>query len=191
MELLALIIAGLCWWWATRLWENPGNGPAGRHGAGLLAFAVVAVLMLQADGSTGASEVSERDGLRTGTPLPSGRLPSVATSPASVFPPGPVSTQSPMWQFIVNNALRTADDYASARDARAVFVGPGVSTEFLKQLGGEHEGRYLLKVLNHHGDDTSLAMLLPLFDEYSHTDDLDDEAELWQVVVAKFNGRNF
>lgn len=118
-------------------------------------------------------------------------LGALTITPAPAFPSGPESTQSPMWEFIVNNALRTADDYAAARDPRAVFVGPGVSTEFLKQLGGEHEGRYLLKILNHHGDSTSLAMLLPLFDEHSSSDDLDDEAELWRVVVAKFNGRDF
>lgn len=103
----------------------------------------------------------------------------------------PESTKSDMWKYVVNNALRTADEYATERNPNAVFVGLNVEVDFIKQYGGEFEGRYLLTILNQHGGNTSFAMLLPLFDENSTSQRLDDEGELWRVVVAKHNGREF
>lgn len=96
-----------------------------------------------------------------------------------------------MWEYLVNNAWRTADAYASERNLNAAFfpAKPAeVEVEFLKQVAGEHQGRYLLKLVSKSAGNTSFAMLLPLFDEFAPSDDLDDEGRLWKVVVAKFNG---
>lgn len=195
MELIALVAGGLGWWWVARLWKKRGNGPAVQHGAGLLTFVVLAGLVLAAPAEVDTANTTD-DKLPTSSPAASSTDTSVngppeRHSPSNNSPAGPVSTHSPKWQYIVNNALRTVDEHAMEREPRAAFVGPGVRTEFIKQLGGEHEGRYLLKVLNDQPGQVSLAMLLPLFDEYSPSDDLDDGAVLWRVVVAKFNGRDF
>lgn len=109
------------------------------------------------------------------------------TKSASVA--GPESTTSKNWKYILNNAARTADSYAAKRNPSAVFIRAEV--EFLKQHGGEFEGRYLLKMVSKNNNDISFAMLLPLFDESASTELLNDEAELWRVVAAKFNGRPF
>lgn len=96
-----------------------------------------------------------------------------------------------MWEYVVNNAWRTADAYAAERNPSAVFfpAKPAeVEVEFLKQVAGEHQGRYLLKLVSKSAGNTSFAMLLPLFDEFAPSDGLDDEGQLWKVVVAKLNG---
>lgn len=104
---------------------------------------------------------------------------------------GPASTSGPMWAYVVNNAQRTADKYATAREPRAVFVGPSVRADFVHQIAGEYQGRYVLQLLHDRGGNVSLARLLPLFDEFAPSDSLDDEAQLWRVIDAKFNGRPF
>ncbi|WP_019602887.1 hypothetical protein [Teredinibacter turnerae] len=103
----------------------------------------------------------------------------------------PISIKSKNWEFIVNNALRTLDERAVEKNPNAVFIGSNVKTEFLKQYGGEYKGRYLLKVLNESGGHTSFGMLLPLFDEFSSSENIDDRKQLWKVVTAKYDGRDF
>lgn len=103
----------------------------------------------------------------------------------------PISTKGENWEFVVNNALRTLDERAVEKNPNAVFIGPNVKTEFLKQYGGEYKGRYLLKVLNESGGHTSFGMLLPLFDEFSSSENIDDSKQLWKVVTAKYDGREF
>lgn len=110
---------------------------------------------------------------------------------APAFANGPESTQNSMWQYVVNNAIRTVDEYAMERNPNAIFIGNNQQVDFIQQRGGEYKGRYLLKIVNKHSGNTSFAMLLPLFDEYASSEELDDEGELWQVVEAKFNGKSF
>lgn len=102
----------------------------------------------------------------------------------------PECTKGESWKYVVSNATRTADKYATEHNPQAVFMG-AEDIEFLKQAGGDHKGRYLLKIVNQHDGKTSFAMLLPLFDENKPSDDLDDEGDLWKVVKAKFNGVEF
>ena len=109
----------------------------------------------------------------------------------TTFANGPESTKSSMWKYIINNAQRTVDKYAAKRNPNAVFVGNNQQVDFIRQYGGEYEGRYLLKIVNEQGENTSFAMLLPLFDEYAPSEGLDDEGMLWEVVEAKFNGISF
>ena len=115
---------------------------------------------------------------------------SPEVDPAPIATDGPESMRSEQWPYVVNNAIRAADDYAVDRNPNATFVGPNVETNFIRQRGGEFEGRYLLMVRNSHGGNTSFVMLLPLFDENAPSDDLDDDGQLWRVVEAKFNGRD-
>jgi hypothetical protein len=116
---------------------------------------------------------------------------STVSAEASTFSDGPESTKSSNWQYVINNAKRTINEYATERNPNAVFIGKNLQVDFIRQYGGKHEGRYMLKVVNDHGGNTSFAMLLPLFDENASSIDLDDESQLWQVVEAKFNGHNF
>lgn len=144
----------------------------------LIACAIISALPLAAysDGKSGSQN--------------SGDQTQIVTDETRVAE-GPESTKSSMWQYVVNNAQRALDEYAISRNPDAVFFGRGAKVEFIKQYGGEFEGRYLLKVLNEHGGNTSFAMLLPLFDENLSSEQLDDESKLWQVVVAKYNGTKF
>jgi hypothetical protein len=143
-----------------------------------IACAIISVLPLTAysDGKSGSQNSSNQT--------------QIVTEEARIAE-GPESTKSPMWQYVVNNAQRTLDEYAISRNPDAVFFGRDANVEFIKQYGGEFEGRHLLKILNEHGGNTSFAMLLPLFDENSSSEQLDDESILWEVVVAKYNGIKF
>ena len=92
----------------------------------------------------------------------------------------------------MNNGIRVADAYATERNPSATFIRtPQLTTSLDLQLGGEHEGRFLLTLVQPTPGGTSYAQLLPLFDENALTDELDDEVPLWQVVLAKFDGREF
>lgn len=94
-----------------------------------------------------------------------------------------------MWPFVVNNALRVADEYAQQRNAQATAING--KTEYIEQVAGDYAGRHLLKIVSEGGTGTSFFMMLPLFDEKAPLDGLDDEKPLWKVVVAKHNGRPF
>ena len=104
---------------------------------------------------------------------------------------GPKCTQDDMWEFVVNNAYRIADEYATSRNPRSTFMSTKKNYSFVKQYGGEFEGKYLLMITNEHGRDTSFAVLLPLFDVNKPSEGLDDNKPLWKVVSAKLNGRPY
>jgi hypothetical protein len=146
------------------------------RGARSIALALVAAFFIAGCGS---------DEKPAGTPQAAAEQPVLASAE------GPASTKGEMWEYVVNNAWRTADAYAAERNPSAAFfpAKPAeVEVEFLKQVAGEYQGRYLLKLVSKTAGNTSFAMLLPLFDEFSSSDGLDDEGQLWRVVVAKFNG---
>ena len=103
----------------------------------------------------------------------------------------PKCTQGEMWQIIVNNAYRIADEYATSRNPRSTFLSTKENYSFVKQFGGEYKGKYLLLITNEHGRDTSFAVLLPLFDVDKSSDGLDDNKPLWKVVSAKLNGKPY
>lgn len=114
-----------------------------------------------------------------------------ATQSVALAEDAPPCTKSKSWTFIVNNAFRTADEYAMKRNPAAAFATVGTPAELIKQEGGEYKGKYLLKILVEAGKDTNFAMLLPLFDVNSSVDSLDDEKPQWKVIQAKHNGKSF
>ena len=96
----------------------------------------------------------------------------------------------PFWEFIENNAKRSADEYAMDHDPRATFIPAKVDVVF--QAAGEHAGEYLVKLLYSSPGATSFAMLRPNFDFCADPSGLDDSRyDLFTVVSAKFNGRSF
>lgn len=103
----------------------------------------------------------------------------------------PLAAQGEDWKYIVSNGIRTADKYAVANNPAATFVGNDVQANLVEQIGGEYEGEYLLTVLNDSSNNISYAQLRPLFDIDSPSDTLDDEAKLWEVTTAKYNGQEF
>ena len=116
----------------------------------------------------------------------------VVSSSVTAYPAdGPKCTQDDMWKFVVNNAYRIADEYATSRNPRSTFISTKKNYSFVKQFGGEFEGKYLLIITNKHGRDTSFAVLLPLFDVNKPSKGLDDNKPLWEVVSAKLNGRPY
>lgn len=151
----------------------------------MITWAVIIIVIMFAIGQCTPDEAS-KDKNNVETPKE-----VTTTQPTNSFVNGPESTKSPMWEFVVNNAKRTADEYAVKNNPKANFIGLKMDIQFLKQHGGEYEGRYLLKILNEHGNDISFAMLLPLFDEYKTSENLNDDDLLWKVVIAKHNGHEF
>lgn len=105
-------------------------------------------------------------------------------------PKGQRADDYPFWEFIANNAKRTADEYATDHNPRATFIVADVDPVF--QAAGEHAGEYLVKLLASSPGATSFAMLRPNFDFCADPSGLDDSREdLFTVVNAKFNGRPF
>lgn len=103
----------------------------------------------------------------------------------------PLAAQGEQWQYIVNNGIRTADEYAVKNNPASTFISNDVSTSLVKQYGGKYEGEYLLTILNDSPNNISYAQLRPLFDIESASDSLDDEGKLWEVTIAKYNGIEF
>ena len=103
----------------------------------------------------------------------------------------PLAMQGENWQYVVMNGIRTADTYATEKNPKAVFIGNDVQTNLVKQYGGDYEGQYLLTITNGSDGDISFAQLRPLFDINESSDELDDESQLWEVTVAKYNGQKF
>lgn len=93
-----------------------------------------------------------------------------------------LTSETDGWELIENNAVRTADAYAVERRSAASFATGRVKITF--QVGGEHEGKYLATI----SDGYSFAQLEPTFDFCTSAKDLDDEGQLWRVVVAKHLG---
>jgi len=100
----------------------------------------------------------------------------------------PKCTQDEMWEFVVNNAYRVAEQYATDKNSGSTFVSVKKNYRLNKQYGGDHEGKYLLMITNMHGRDTSFTVLLPLFDVNKPSKGLNYEDPLWKVVNAKING---
>lgn len=109
----------------------------------------------------------------------------------STAPDAPLAETGKSWQYIVNNGIRTADAYAIENNSKASFVGNDVQSSLVKQYGGDYEGEYLLTIVNDSEGDISYVQLRPLFDVNESSNELDDESELWEVRVAKYNGQKF
>ncbi len=103
----------------------------------------------------------------------------------------PVCTQDDMWVYVVNNAYRVAEEYATNHNPSSTFVSASKDFSFLKQLAGEHKGKYLLMITVKHGKNTSFAVLMPLFEPNKPSTNLDDNKPLWKVVTAKLNGISY
>ncbi len=117
-------------------------------------------------------------------------LGTAAVASDGVCPSGQAATDYDDWKYLANNAIRTADDYASKRNPVASFVMADVDALF--QVAGEHEGQYLVVLLAASPTGTAFAMLRPNFDFCSDPSGLDDErTDLFTVVEAKLNGIPF
>jgi hypothetical protein len=96
----------------------------------------------------------------------------------------------PFWEYLANNARRTADNYAMEHDPRATFVTAKVDPVF--QVAGDYAGEYLVLLVADNPGGTSFAMLRPNFPFCANPEALDDgRPDLFTVVSAKFNGRPF
>ena len=116
-------------------------------------------------------------------------LPTLAQSIGSCEP-GKAANDYESWEYIANNALRTADAYATKRNPNATFIFAEIDAIY--QLAGKHVGNYLVTLLQHAPNGTSFAQLKPTFDFCADPSGLDDSREdLFKVVNAKFNGRPF
>lgn len=104
---------------------------------------------------------------------------------------GPQCTLGDMWEFVINNAYRIAEAYAMDHNPSSTFASISNDFSFVKQLAGNHKGKYLLMITAKHGNDTSFAVLLPLFDPDQPSTNLDDNKPLWKVISAKLNGRSY
>lgn len=94
------------------------------------------------------------------------------------------------WEYIANNARRTADNYAMEHNPRATFVNAKVNTFF--QVAGDHAGEYLVMLVADNPGGTSFAVLRPNFPFCADPGILDDSRpDLFTVVSAKFDGRSF
>lgn len=99
----------------------------------------------------------------------------------------PLAATGESWQYAVSNGVRTADAYAVENNPNATFIGNDVQASLVKQ----YEGEYLLTIVNKGEGRISYAQLRPLFDVNESSDELDDESQLWEVTVAKYNGQKF
>ncbi|MEQ8967344.1 MAG: hypothetical protein RID91_16140 [Azospirillaceae bacterium] len=105
-------------------------------------------------------------------------------------PEGQAADQYEYWQWIENNAVRTADEYAMARNPSAAFVDPKIDASF--QVAGDHAGEYLVMLVEDGAFGTAFAMLKPNFDFCGDPARLDaSRSDLFEVVVAKLDGREF
>lgn len=103
----------------------------------------------------------------------------------------PLAATGESWQYAVSNGVRTADAYAVENNPNATFIGNDVQASLVKQNDGDYEGEYLLTIVNKGEGRISYAQLRPLFDVNESSDELDDESQLWEVTVAKYNGQKF
>lgn len=108
-----------------------------------------------------------------------------------INPNDPLAAQGDNWEYVVKNGIRTADEYAVKNNPAATFIGKDLDTGLDKQYGGDYEGDYLLTILNDNPGNINYAQLRPLFDINSPSDTLDDESVLWEVTIAKHNGKEF
>ena len=112
------------------------------------------------------------------------------TATASECIKGTLMSEKDGWEYIENNAARTADAYAVANNPAATFVL--AKTNVAYQFGGDFEGQYLIVLLAERAGNTDFAMLRPNFDICGKAASLDDSrSDLFEVVVAKHNGQPF
>jgi hypothetical protein len=105
--------------------------------------------------------------------------------------PGAAAHEQADWEFLENNAARTADAYAVDYDQPNALPAFG-KIDVVYQVSGEHEGHYLVMIVSETHLGTAFMMLKPQFDFCGDIARLDDESpELFSVVVAKFNGQPF
>lgn len=114
-----------------------------------------------------------------------------AESPTALASDQPLAATGKDWEYIVKNGIRTADAYAVENNPASAFIGKDLDVQLDKQYGGKYEGEYLLTILNDNKGSVSYAQLRPLFDINESSDELDDESQLWEVTMAKFNGQEF
>ncbi|PKR55038.1 hypothetical protein [Thalassospira marina] len=104
---------------------------------------------------------------------------------------GQAATDYEFWQYIENNAARTADEYAASHDPRATYFFKTSKAEY--QENGEYAGKYLVQ-LNNQGrsGDISTATLVPNFDFCADPSGLDDsKPDLLTVIGGTFNDQKF
>lgn len=116
------------------------------------------------------------------------------SNPMAVFekrcPEGQRADDFPAWEYIANNAKRTADEYAAERNPMATFILAEVDPVF--QAAGDYAGEYLVKLVMDGSNGTSFAMLKPNFPFCADPAGLDDSRlDLFTIVVAKHNGQPF
>lgn len=103
----------------------------------------------------------------------------------------PAMTSESCWEYMVNNAIRTIDEYAMDNNPNAVFI-PKPKWQLTKQVGGQYKGKYVLYLTKESQMGTSFAGLIPQFDIMGSCKNIDDaRSDLWKVVVAKQNGVPF
>ena len=104
---------------------------------------------------------------------------------------GPQCTQDDAWSAVVDNAYQIAEDYAEAKNPQSTFMTSVKDYTFIKQLGGEYKGKYLLTITTVHGNDYNVAVLLPLFDVNQRSAYLDTEKPLWKLIGTMLNGKTY
>lgn len=115
--------------------------------------------------------------------------------PAAVSSDQPLAVQGENWKYVVSNALMVADAHAVANNPSATYLPQNSDISLIEQIGGQYEGEYLLTVVNDNHGDISYVQLRPLFDVNESSDlleeQLDEETPLWEVTIAKYNGKEF
>jgi len=103
---------------------------------------------------------------------------------------GEAASDYSQWEFIANNAVRTAESYAMDHNPNASFLNADVEPVF--QMAGEYAGGYLVKVVAEGSFGTSFAIMRPNFNFCTNPANLDDSrTDLFSVVNAKLNGARF
>ena len=154
--------------------SDPGR-PLGETVMGLVILVIIIVVAAKFC-SFGGSQANAADSVSPVTP-----------SSAVTSPDGPEITKSPSWKYVVNNAVRTADDYAASKGSRASFINRP-SVQLVQMAAGELDKTWVIQLVSETSRGVSYAQLKPLFDMQADADDLDDEGRLWEVVSVKFNG---
>lgn len=106
----------------------------------------------------------------------------------------PPITKTTKWEFIVNAAWRIADNYAMKRYPQCTFAcqKKDEQVNLIYQEAGDYKGQYLLHILCKGKTGTLFAVLKPNFNFAQDPKTINDsEPNLWTVVMAKHNGREF
>jgi hypothetical protein len=114
-----------------------------------------------------------------------------AQASAKECPPGHAANEQDDWTGIANNARQTADWYVV--DGGVPEAAPAIGDVSVVYHGdGEYEGQYLVIIKQEGRAGIVYVMLRPRFDFCGDVSSLDDgRSDLFEVVVAIFNGRRF